>query len=216
MARFNRGMVVTESLTDEQVRLKVAVRDTGIGIPVEKREHVFDAFSQADTSTSRKFGGTGLGLTISKRLIEIMGGEIDVESEYGKGTTFWFSVRLLRADELQVAERREVDEELVGLRVLVVDEDRTSIQVAREMLENLGCEVHVARDGLQAGARRSHQTDRAAPHVDHLLGSGRPEPDDLLVPTPGRGFGFEQPVCHQPITRFHSISSTEAKSPALA
>jgi signal transduction histidine kinase len=85
--------VTCESLADAEV-VQLSVSDTGVGIPIEKQQSVFEAFSQADTSTTRQFGGTGLGLTISARLVELMGGRIWVESEPVKGSTFHFTVRL--------------------------------------------------------------------------------------------------------------------------
>ena len=93
--------VTSEGLRDDAIRLNVAVSDTGIGIPMEAQALVFDVFSQADGSTTRKFGGTGLGLVISKRLSELMGGTMWVESEEGKGSSFYVK---LRGDENRISE----------------------------------------------------------------------------------------------------------------
>ena len=132
------------------VQLHFAVTDTGIGMTDEQRDRLFQSFSQADTSTTRKYGGTGLGLTISKRLVEIMGGEIGVESEFGKGTTFWFSVRLPRAEPTQAGETRRAAEELQGLRVLVVDDNPTARVILSRYLEAQGHEVAEASSGTDA------------------------------------------------------------------
>ena len=95
-----RGEVVVsvdgESLDGNEFLLRVAVRDTGIGIPADKQEQVFGAFSQADESTTRKYGGTGLGLAISRRIVQAMGGDLSLESEEGRGCVFSFTVRLGR------------------------------------------------------------------------------------------------------------------------
>jgi signal transduction histidine kinase/DNA-binding response OmpR family regulator len=117
-----------------RVLLHFAVSDTGIGIPEEKRAAVFDAFEQADNTTTRRFGGSGLGLTISSRLVELMGGRIWVESEVDRGSTFHFTARL----ELASAEPAEVrplaGAAVVGTRVLVVDDNATNRRVLEEML----------------------------------------------------------------------------------
>jgi two-component system, sensor histidine kinase and response regulator len=114
---------------------RFTVADTGIGIAEDKRELVFKPFSQADTSTTRKYGGTGLGLTISTRLVEMMGGKIWVESEVGKGSQFHFTVRLGKADAKEIKLGTTAPPEfLSGVKVLVVDDNRTNCRILEGML----------------------------------------------------------------------------------
>ncbi len=114
--------------------LYFTVADTGIGIPLEKKSIIFDPFAQADTSTTRKYGGTGLGLTISARLVRMMGGEIWMESEVGKGTQFHFTTRLGRRGEVMAVGTIAPPEVLRGARVLVVDDNRTNRRILEGML----------------------------------------------------------------------------------
>jgi signal transduction histidine kinase/CheY-like chemotaxis protein len=114
----------------------LTVADTGIGIPADKRELIFAPFSQADTSTTRKYGGTGLGLTISSRLVQMMGGEIWVESEVGKGSQFHFTVRLAAADAKEIKLGTIAPPEILrGVKVLVVDDNRTNCRILEGMLQ---------------------------------------------------------------------------------
>src|SRR5206468_2333804 len=117
------GSLVEE--TDHDAVIRFAVTDTGIGIAPEARGRLFQSFSQADTSTTRRYGGTGLGLAISKRLVEIMGGSIGVESRPGTGSTFWFTVRLPKRPVPPTAVRADLAE-LRRLRVLGVDDNATN------------------------------------------------------------------------------------------
>jgi two-component system sensor histidine kinase/response regulator len=133
-----KGEVVVEISRDtesaEGVTLHFLVRDTGIGIPVEQRERIFEAFTQADSSTTRRFGGTGLGLAIVKYLVERMNGQIWVESEEGRGSTFHFTARFERPPADFSPPRAAHPGELEGCRVLVVDDSDANRQILLEML----------------------------------------------------------------------------------
>ena len=118
------------------VRLRAEVRDTGVGIPAEKAGDIFNVFEQADASTTRRFGGTGLGLAISRSLVELMGGEIGVESEVGRGSLFWFTAVLARQAETEAAVLNTA--EVRGAHVLVLDDNRTNRLVMAEQLEAWG------------------------------------------------------------------------------
>jgi PAS domain S-box-containing protein len=149
-----RGEVVVEvgmsSRTDEEIGVLVAVRDTGIGVPVDKRELIFDPFTQADGSTTRQYGGTGLGLAIARRLVEMMGGRIWVESETGKGSTFHFTARL---GVQQHPQARPVPVEVAsvhGMPVLVVDDNATNRRILEEMLSHWQMKPTLAESGPEA------------------------------------------------------------------
>jgi PAS domain S-box-containing protein len=129
-----------------QVTLKFSVQDTGIGMTAEQAAKLFQPFAQADSSTTRKYGGTGLGLTISKRLAEMMGGEIWVESEQGRGSTFSFTANFGLGEE-KAKKRFKPASELRGMNILVVDDNTTSRDILQEMLESFTFEVTVAASG---------------------------------------------------------------------
>ena len=118
--------------TEKDMLVRFEVRDTGIGLTEEQKGKLFQAFQQADTSTSRKYGGTGLGLTISKQLATLMGGDVGVESEYGAGSTFWFTARLGKGEEK--ARQYLPEPDLRNRRVLVVDDNAHARQILSEML----------------------------------------------------------------------------------
>ncbi len=136
-------------VTNESAELHVTVRDTGIGIPIEKQEKVFEAFSQVDASTTRRFGGTGLGLTISTRLVEMMGGRVWLESEPGVGTTFHFIVNLKVAADQSPRRRAELSQ-MEGTRVLVVDDNPTNCRILQELLTQWNLRVELASTGDDA------------------------------------------------------------------
>ena len=146
-------------LAGQAVRLRVAVRDTGIGIAAEDQKRLFTAFEQADGSMTRKYGGTGLGLAISKRLAAMMGGEIGVDSAPGQGSTFWFTARLDKvAGDAAPAAAPAVSAEAAirarhpGARVLLVEDEPISQEVSRGLLEDVGLAVDLAEDGVEAVA----------------------------------------------------------------
>ena len=131
------------------VELHFWVRDTGIGMSEEQCQRIFQSFTQADSSTTRKYGGTGLGLAISKRLVELMGGRIWVESELGSGSTFHFCISLgMQADA--PARRMFTADELLGIRVLVVDDNASAREILSGMAHSFGVEVDVAESGRMA------------------------------------------------------------------
>jgi signal transduction histidine kinase/CheY-like chemotaxis protein len=138
----------------ESVRIRCAVRDTGIGIPQHRLQALFEPFTQADSSTTRRFGGTGLGLSITRRLVELMGGEIGVASEVGIGSTFWFSVRFTIAPSGSEAPvpRPALEGPRVGARgrLLLAENNVVNQKVAERLLEKLGYSVDVVPNGLAA------------------------------------------------------------------
>ena len=139
--------------------VRFEVTDTGIGIPSHIQEKLFQAFTQADTSTARKYGGTGLGLNIARQLVEKMGGHMGVESVEKEGSTFWFTVLFEKADEAQIAEARDAVQSGVGgltrkqardLRILLVEDNMVNQAVAIGMLKKLGYAAQAVADGKEA------------------------------------------------------------------
>jgi signal transduction histidine kinase/CheY-like chemotaxis protein len=143
-----------EEISEASTTLQFCVSDTGIGMAPEQQEKLFQSFSQADSSTTRKYGGTGLGLTISKKLTEMMGGRIWVESEAGVGSTFSFTVDFGRQSDETLVTQPAVAE-LQGLNVLVVDDNATARRLLSNMLETLGFRVESVRSGKLALQRLS-------------------------------------------------------------
>jgi signal transduction histidine kinase/CheY-like chemotaxis protein len=142
--------------TDKDISLKIAVKDTGIGISNEKQSIIFDRFTQADSSTSRSFGGTGLGLAISKRILDLQGSSLNVSSDEGKGSTFYFVQHFIKTsqplDPVNVASKalKEEEKPFKGISVLLVEDNEINVMVARSFLQNWGADVDVAKDGMMA------------------------------------------------------------------
>jgi PAS domain S-box-containing protein len=140
--------VSVKEQTDTEVLLYCSVRDSGIGLTPEQKGRLFQSFSQTDTSATRKFGGTGLGLVISKKLAELMGGEVGVESEPGRGSIFWFTARLGKG----ISQQRTMvlANDLQGKRVLVVDDNENARLVLGELLVNMSLIVDNVESGPAA------------------------------------------------------------------
>jgi len=172
--------VALDSAEAGRVHLHFKVRDTGIGIPLEKQKAIFEAFSQADGSTTRKYGGTGLGLTISTRLVEMMGGRIWVESQPGQGSCFHFTMPAGVPAAENVAEPIEPGD-LVGLPVMVVDDNATNRRIVAEMLASNGMNPFLAASGAAALAKLDEAEAATSPFALIILDCHMPEMDGFQL-----------------------------------
>ncbi|MDB5319743.1 MAG: domain S-box protein [Phycisphaerales bacterium] len=181
-----RGEIVVrvdapESVPGEDISIRFNVCDTGIGIPPEKRSTIFRAFEQEDTSTTRKYGGTGLGLTISAQLVALMGGSIEVESQVGRGSTFSFTARYGRQAHQPPADAHAPPVLLRNLRVLVVDDNAVNRHILEQWLREWQMEPTSVGDGMVAMDALWHGVAVGKPHALLLLDARMPDTDGLTL-----------------------------------
>jgi len=181
----DRGEVVV-SVENEQVSrsgaiIHFSVRDTGIGIPADKQVGIFRPFQQADGSTSRRFGGTGLGLAVSSQLVNLMGGRIWLESEPGKGSNFHFSCSFKLDPEAAHEKPLEPGVDLSGKRVLIVDDNRASLEIIEELLENWKMSPAVAADAKTAQQMLSARDPAEPPFSLAIIDADMPDGDSFKL-----------------------------------
>ena len=180
----DRGEVVVRAdrMPDEgdRIRIRFRVSDTGIGIPADKLKAVFEPFTQADGSTTRKYGGTGLGLTICQRLVGLMGGQLWAESELGKGSSFCFEV-LLEPARGSIERLVDIPVELTGVSVLIVDDNATNRRVLAEVVRNWGAKPTCAASGPEALDELRWAATNGSPYRLVLLDGMMPDMDGFMV-----------------------------------
>jgi len=173
--------VARESETQTHATISFSIKDTGIGISEEVQQRLFQAFTQADNSTTRKFGGTGLGLAISKQLVEMMGGKIGVRSELGAGSTFWFNARLEKQTGEPAPAPSIYFRDLFDLRVLVVDDNATNRQILRHQLYAWKMQKGSAANGHEALELLRTAVADGKPYDLALLDMQMPEMDGMTL-----------------------------------
>lgn len=179
-----KGEVVLDVRVEKQgnnyVGLHFAVSDTGTGIALDKQKMIFEAFSQADTSSTRRFGGTGLGLTIATQLVTLMGGRLEVESKPTIGSIFHFSLPFTLAEE-RAPDEQTLQPSLHGLPVLIVDDNETNRRILEEMLRGWGMKPHTADSGVHALASLRRMATTGRPYRLVLLDMLMPVMDGIAV-----------------------------------
>jgi len=188
--------------------IRVVVRDTGIGIPEDRIGRLFQSFSQVDASTSRSYGGTGLGLAISRRLVELMGGTMRVESRLGVGTTFEFTFTAGIAGPPTSEPEEGNGARFKGLRILVAEDNKVNQMVITRMLQRMGCQVDLASDGVSA-IRRLEKSE----YDIVLMDLSMPEVDGMEATARIRRMGGAQAAI--PIVALTASASTEVRTRCL-
>ena len=175
----DKGVIIiyVQRVPDHSEYLQFSVQDNGIGIPIEKHETIFEAFSQADSSTTRRFGGTGLGLSITRRLVELMGGKIWIKSQPNKGSTFIFTALLPQVNS--PAPQNDLPINLQNLKLLMVDDHAINRIIVWKYLQPLGMIVHEAESAQQALLLLEEAAQKGEPFTLALLDCQMPEMDGL-------------------------------------
>jgi len=180
-----RGEVVVrvraDGLVNNKPRFRFEVSDTGIGIRQESQEMIFELFSQEDGGTTRKYGGTGLGLAICRQLTELMGGETGVESDPGKGTTFWFTVVFERGSTTWQEQTLSDLKDPASLRILVVDDNATNREILEQQLAAWKVTANAVEDGPAALRQLAAAVDAGSPYQLAILDWHMPEMDGLML-----------------------------------
>ena len=180
-----RGEIVLDvscrTVVADGVEILVEVRDTGIGIPPEKIEKIFHAFEQVDTSTTRRYGGTGLGLTITARLVNLMGGTIWVESSLGQGSSFFFTARMGVASVEAWNQNGQIISQLKGTRVLIVDDNATNRLILSEILENHHLQPEAVSSAAEAIEALRRSRDEGQPFALMLTDVNMPDVDGFML-----------------------------------
>ena len=172
--------VSLESEHDHKANLAFKVTDTGIGVAEKKKDILFDAFTQADASTTRKYGGTGLGLAISKQLVELMHGEIGLDSEQGKGSTFWFNASF-EEQKIDIETENEKIKGIIGERILIVDDNQTNRRWLSILLKSWNCRCEEAMSASIALKELRAARDAGDPYRIAILDMLMPEMDGEML-----------------------------------
>ena len=163
--------------TTEEKSFRFEVKDSGIGIDKFQQSKLFDKFSQADNSTTRKYGGTGLGLSICKKLVELMGGEIGIDSKYGEGATFWFTLPLLKTKEIDSADLYNTD--IKNEKILIVDDNETNRELMHQLHKIWGIPHKLVDSAKAALIELTLATQESTPYTIAILDMQMPEMDGL-------------------------------------
>lgn len=165
--------IVANETVDQSTNISFSIADTGIGIAAENHAKLFNSFTQADASTTRKYGGTGLGLSICQQLINLMGGQIQIESEIGEGSRFFFTIDMPIADRQPLLKRSSLN----NRRILIVDDNKINLQVLSRQLEHVGMIVEMASHYRQAIELMQRAASRGKPFEIAVLDYFMPEVD---------------------------------------